>query len=413
MGNWLGNAWDKVTDTAEDVGKWAWKNRWLATPFAPAPVIGSYVLEEAGVFDGNDSGNSDKIQQDVQDLSEEINEVDPYSVDWDVGLATDSEGNVVKDYSGYYDQIEEAAATNIPTLDEYMASNDYQFHDPLATDADGNYINPVMQNLVGLTDEMAGGPTDAELAEAKAYAADMLGMSPEEYQNTLLELSQAVEGGVNEAEGMSEEERALRERANRSELRQMEARAERQIENIQANTGSTSRSLAAADEAMRSINDAQIQQQVALADEEFRRQVAQYEGQQQMWQQMVQSGQMAKSEYLNLVQKSKAQAFQGYAAQMNAMFQQNQEYLQRYENELRAVEASINNTYKAVMTEMGVDAALMDFVEQSYNMEMAPLLTQVDLLLGQQELALAEEESNQSAWMDFLTIGVQLAAIAA
>lgn len=349
-------------------------------------------------------------QQQTDSLINQVNEIDPYTINWDEGKVYDSEGNLVKDYSEYYSQIADAQATNIPSLDEYMQDKGYSFNEPMATDEFGNYINPTMQNIDQLTEDFRSGPSEAELAESDAYAARQLGMTVEEYQARMDDLSVAMEGGISEMEGMSEEERELRERANRNDLREMEIRAERQIENIQANTGSASRSLAAADEAMRSINDAQIQQQVALADETFRRQTMEYEAQQQQWQQMVKSGQMARSEYLQLVQNSKAQAFKGYALQIDTMFQQNQDYLQRYQSDLKSVAMALDNTYKAINAEMGVDTAMMDYVEQQYNREIAPLLNEIDLNLQQQELQAAQDAA-ENDFLDYFTAAISFVAL--
>ncbi len=398
-------SYEAPTYTPPEVDPWGYEDN-VNVPTIDTVPTPTEIADGQAAAATTGSGEND-LEQTIQDLAEQAAGVEIDTIDWENGQVIDAEGNVVKDYSDYYDQIKEAAETNIPSLDEYMTENEYQFNDPMAQDAEGNYTNPVMQDIEGLISEMRGGPTEADQQAADEYAAGMLNMSLEEYQAAMDELFTAVNAEIGEMEGMSEEERALRERYNRNELRVMEERAQRQIENIQASTGSASRSLAAADEAMRSINDAQVQQQVAMADEVWRRKESEHAAKERQWALMVENGRMAKSEYLRLVQDSKAQAFKGYALQIDAMYQQNKEYLERYKTELESVGMALDNTYKAVMTEMGVDAAMMDLVEDRYNMEMNPILTQLSILMGQTDMAMAQEEQDQSNMMGWVTIAIQ------
>ena len=339
---------------------------------------------------------------DVSNLQDEISDVKPYTpVDinddgrWD--QITDEEGNVVKDYSGLWEQLDQAKNTEIPDLDIWMSQqNDgqgYEFYNPMDSQT--------MTDMQNLIDQLTQGPSQMELGQAEDYAARTLGVDPTQYDNYINNLRTQSEASIGDMQGMSEEERAVRERAMRNDMRGMEERANRMIDNIRASSGSAARSYAAADQAISQINDAQIQQELAIYEDDFQRKKAESDKAMQRYQYAVQTGAMSKAQYLDLLQQSKAQAFQGYATKINTMLEQNQQYLSMYQSDLAGIEANINNIYKAINAEMGIDSKVMDDIEQQYQMEMAPLLTQLDIAL--QQLEQAESEQSTFNLGQFLT----------
>lgn len=316
-----------------------------------------------------------------------------------------------KDYSSLWEQLDEAKETGIPDLDTWMTDQGYDFYDPMARDEAGTFTNQTMQDMQALIDQLTTGPTAMELGDAQAYAAQLMGIDPADYQTIVGGLLQTFTADIGSLQGFSPEERALRERANRNELRGMEERASRLMDNIAGSTGSTSRAYAAADQALSQINDAQIQQSMAIADEDYRRKVNQSESAERQWANMVQAGQMGQEQYLNLLQESKSMAFEGYAVQVNTMMEQNQQYLQQYGGDLQAIEMNINNIYKAIQMEIGIDEKAMNDIERAYQMEMAPILTQMDIALQQIQLEQAEDAAKWGNIFSFLTLGVSLLAI--
>ncbi len=335
---------------------------------------------------------------DISSLQDEISDVKPYTpVDinddgrWD--QITDEEGNVVKDYSGLWEQLDQAKNTEIPDLNAWMGDQGYSFYNPMDSQT--------MTDMQNLIDQLTQGPSQMELGQAEDYAARTLGVDPTQYDNYINNLRTQSEASIGDMQGMSEEERAVRERAMRNDMRGMEERANRMIDNIRASSGSAARSYAAADQAISQINDAQIQQELAIYEDDFQRKKAESDKAMQRYQYAVQTGAMSKVQYLDLLQQSKAQAFQGYATKINTMLEQNQQYLSMYQSDLAGIEANINNIYKAINAEMGIDSKVMDDIEQQYQMEMAPLLTQLDIAL--QQLEQAESEQSTFNLGQFLT----------
>lgn len=302
----------------------------------------------------------------------------------------------------------EKAAGDIPTFEEWMQDQGYALNDVQGSDA--------MAGLEALTEQLAAGPSDEDYDAAYANAARLMGLSPEEAQMLLGNLTKQMAGfeeGMTEEElreagvldrfaGMSAEEETLRRRQNQSNIRQMEQRAQRLVQDSLADTGSTARMLQTADEATMQINNAQIQQDAMLAQEQFERQFAQFESQKQTWQQMVQTNQMGTQQYIQNMQQSMGMAMQGYAQQINALFQENQQYLQQYEADRNTLVAQVDAMYKAATLELGVAQAEIDMMESLYNAQVLPELTAL-----QNQLAAEEMETD---WWGVLLGGVQIAA---
>lgn len=295
--------------------------------------------------------------------------------------------NLVKDYSSLWSQLDEAKAMEIPGIEDWMTEQGYDFYDPMARDEAGAFTDQTMQEMQALIDQLTTGPSAMELDQATAYAERTMGLDPGTYAEIVGGLREASMRPIGEMEGLTDEERAIRERINRNELRGMEERAGRLLDNIMASTGSVSRSYAAADQAISQINDVQLQQQMAIYNDDFMRKQAESDKAMQQYQLAVQNGQMSQAQYLEILQQNKSLAFQGYAVQVNTMMQQNQQYLQMYGADMMAIEANINNIYKAIQMEIGIDEKAISDMEAAYQREIAPFLLQMDIALQELELA--------------------------
>ena len=297
-----------------------------------------------------------------------------------------------KDYSSLWSQLDDATGrtidpvtgeiiydNNIPDLNTWMDSQGYEMHSPMESQA--------MTDLEAMVEQLTTGPTPMELNQAVAYAESTMGLDPGTYNEVVSGLRVASEQSVDSFEGMSDEERDLRERSNRNDLRGMEEMATRMIDNIGSSTGSVSRSYAAADQAISQINDAQLSQAVTMADDDYMRKSAESDKAMQRYQIAVQNGQMSKSQYLQIVSQNKSMALQGYATQINTMMQENQQYLQMYEADARAIQANIDNIYKAIQMEIGIDEKAMSDIERAYQLEMAPILNNMNIALNDIEMA--------------------------
>jgi hypothetical protein len=227
-----------------------------------------------------------------------------------------------------------------------------------------------------------------------------MGLSPEESDSIMEALTKQLTGyeeGMTAEEmmqngvldnfsGMSEEEMRLRQRQNQSNIRMAEQRAQRLVQDSLGDTGSTARMLQTADEATMQINNMQLQQDAALAQEDFERQLAQFESTKQMWGQMVQTRQMGTQQYIQNMQQSMGMAMQGYAQQINALLAENQQYLQQYEADYNAMVGQINAMYQAATLELGATQAEIDMASELYSQEVQPYLDSLNTQLIQAEL---------------------------
>lgn len=284
-------------------------------------------------------------------------------------------------YQPLYDKISEieSRAQDIPTFEEWMNQSGQGLTDVTGTQE--------YQALGDLVNRLQAGPTSTDYEAARAEAAQTFGLTPEATQNLLETLTTGLSEGITGTEGMSAEERALRERQNRTNLQEAENRAKRLVQDTLANTGSTARALQTADQATMQINNLQLSQDAQLAQDKFERQVAQFESQKQVWQQMLQTQQIGVSEYMNNLQTSMGMALQGYAQQITTMFQQNQEVFQQYQADRDAVVGQIQAMYSAAQLELGVTEAEIQTMSDLYSAQIQPLIDQTTASLQAAEIA--------------------------
>lgn len=281
----------------------------------------------------------------------------------------------VRDPAAWIDEMVEMA-TSIPNVFEWLSQQGIDLND-----LSGEYAG--MQDLIN---QLAAGPTDEDRDAAYEHAARLMGLSADEAYEMIGNLTRAIAGGQEGAEGMSAEEQALRERQNQANIREMEARARRMVENSMADTGSTARMLAVSDEAIRAINNAQIQQDVALAQEEAERKMAQWQSQMQAQAQMVATNEAGFAQYISLMQDGLSRAIEGYSSKISAMLAENEQYFRAYGQELARVETAIDGLYKAVQAQLGVNQAYLDAVDQLYAARVQPILDQAQAFLTGQEI---------------------------
>ena len=331
----------------------------------------------------------------------------------------DAEGNTMREYDSLWEQLDTARDTEVPDLNSWMDEQGYEMYDPMARDESGAFTNQTMQDMDALIQQLTTGPTAMDNDAAIDWAAQSSGKTREEYDAWKANLESQSEMATEDHIGMSDEERAVRERYNRNELRQMEQTSTRLIDNIRASSGSVSRAYATADQAIGQINDAQLQQSITMINDDYMRKSAESDKAMQRYQIAEQNGQMSRAQYLDLLSQNKSMALQGYAQQVNTMLQQNQQYLQMYSVDMKAIEANINNIYRAIQMEMGIDEKSISDMERAYQREIAPYLLEMDIALQQLEIAESQnmgfEEwiSPFASYLDMATNLVQTAAMVA
>lgn len=275
-----------------------------------------------------------------------------------------------------------ALSDELPSFTEWLADQGIALG---STDA-------AQAGLQALTEQLAAGPTDEDYDAGYANAARMMGLSPEEAEEMVRNLTQQVAAGPKGQQGISEEEMALRRRQNQSNIRMMEERGRRMIQDSLADTGSTARMLQAADEATMQINNVQIQQDAMLAQEDAERAFAQWQSVAQSQAQMVETRQMGVQQYISNMQQSIGMAMEGYSKQINAILAENDQYLNQYGADFNALQTQVENMYAAANLQLGIDQAAIQAMQDLYDQAVNPILDQVEALMLSGELDFSLED---------------------
>lgn len=304
----------------------------------------------------------------------------------------DAQDKADEDLEDLYGQVDDitAMADDIPSFDEWLADNGQE---RLSVDSE-------LEGMQGLIDQLAAGPSDEDKDAAFEHAARMMGLTSEEAQTILGGLTKKMAGyeeGMTQEEmmdagildnfdGMTEEEMALRKRENQSNLRMAEDRARRLVQDTFADSGSTAKMLQTADQATMQINNMQLQQDAALAQEDFERSFAEFQSLKASQQQMVETNQIGVTQYMENLQQGMSLALQGYAQKITAIQNENAALRDEYRGDLQALSLQIDTLYKAANLEIGLVQAEIDLVESYYNQEMQPWRDAMEAALIEDEL---------------------------
>lgn len=290
-------------------------------------------------------------------------------------------------------------ASEIPTFTEWMNQHGNQWQD----------ITLEKEGLQALIDRTQAGPNEADYNAAYENAARLMGLgSAQEVQDLMNGLATSVSQDVSGQQGMSDEERQLRERQNQANISAMRQASRRMVQDSLADNGSTARMLETADTATQQIANFQLQQDAQLAQDEFERQLADLQSKKDTWAKMIDANQMGTQDYMQNLQSSISIAMQGYATKVSAMMQENQGYLQEYSGDLSGLTTQIDSMYRAANLELGVNVAEIDMASQLYASEVQPYLDELNMKLMEKQL---EGPSLWDRFMQLLSIGSNAASM--
>lgn len=365
----------------------------------------SYLIPGAGVWAAGIDAANDVFGPSQEDraAAEALQDIDFQGIAEDArdsaystyGIEFDEEGNRITPTASALNTQAQEMSEDLPTFTEWLAEQGIELGD----------TEGVQAGLEGLIDQLEAGPTDEDYDAAMAHAARLMGLSREEAESIMGDLTNQMTEGIAGVEGMSPEEEALRRRQNQSNIRMAEQRAQRLVQDSLADTGSTARMLQTADEATMQINNMQLQQDAMLAQEQFERQFAQFESQKQTWQTMLQTNQIGSQQYIQNMQNSMGIAIQGYATQIDAIMAQNETYLNQYGADFQALQTQVENLYTAAQVQMGVDQAAIDAMTSLYESAIAPFMDSIEAMIASGELEAFD-------WAGFLSSVTDVAGIA-
>lgn len=362
-----GDDWTDEWDATKDAKPWKGKSgtgrlRWrraMIKAYQDWLNSGNQSWDDQG-----DQGDSSDAAQDElhQDLIEAINSLSDvagqnYSIDWSGGapVVVDHEGTVIQDFAQYQDQIDELKNMDIPSMQEYAES--------MGLDISG--ANADMQDIIGMFTDP--GQQAADEQAAQDYFHQLAGINDPDYMQNLLS---DLDAGVANQEGLSDAERQVYERAGERQVQRLERSGDRQIDAVMGSYGSQMRGLAAAESVRQQIGDAQVQNDLAILQEDQARKQYNYEAKWDRYNTMLQMGQITQQQYMDGLRSDRMNALQGYASQIDAMSR-------NYTAEVDGLRAHADIMYNTLMADLGISQAALDFGNNWYQSQIAPYLNQI------------------------------------
>jgi len=304
-------------------------------------------------------------------------------------------------------------------LDTWLEANGYD--DTYFDNIDA--IGDTGDNIDALAADM-GTIDAAEQQAASDYSAGLFGLTSDEFDMTLNSLQDVIDG-TTEAQGYSDQDRAIFDRQISRRMAEMSEYATRMVNNIQASTGAMTPALAAADNYTNNISNYAIQAQTQLIEDEMALKQSQIASKQEMWQYMVSQGAMGEQQFLDNMFQAQAMELQGYMASMNAAIQENQQYLNIYQADQQAISNAMEATYNGVMATLGVDQAMFSqaqtYISNMYeqaNFDLNALSAALTIAQGNLDeaketaaTAAATEAADHEKDMDALLFGAGIVAL--
>lgn len=294
---------------------------------------------------------------------------------------------IVKDYSSQYETL-----MGLPGLYEERGLTSFEDY-ASKYGLDWNEMDPYLNELDRLRNLLETG-TGADIAGAEEYAARQMGISVEEYQNIIGVLSQTIGEGLEGQPGLTEEELEFRERYKRNMMRNQRQAMQDQVQNIYAETGSVARELWESQRFVQQIRDTQLQYDAATMEANQQRMRENYQTKLESWTQMLEKNQIGQEQFLNNVRANRGMAIQALSVQMNAAVQENQTYLQRYGQDLQALNSFVQTQFNVIEAEMGLDMGAMEMTSQLMQQALVPFQT----LLAKYDVAFASFEQEYEEW---------------
>ena len=193
--------------------------------------------------------------------------------------------------------------------------------------------------------------------------------------------------GVTDHEGLNEQELLNMRRDVHNTVETMRDDMDRAIDAIAGETGSTSRAIMAADEARRRIANVQVQGALGIMSQDFARKQYAFEAERDQMQLMVQQGAMSQQQYLQTVQTNRAITLQSWAQRMDttlAAYKGEQaSMLQAFGQDQQAINDYISNTRAVVEMDLGVRNAIDLGMDKAWERHVGPYLAQLESMIMQ------------------------------
>jgi phage gp29-like protein len=149
--------------------------------------------------------------------------------------------------------------------------------------------------------------------------------------------------------------------------------------------------------------DIRAQYQAAQTEQNAMLQMQELDQKMQQYGTMVQQGQMSAAQYMDTRQRGYETILNGYlqemqiqVASLTAALEGVQGYatlqLTEAENDLAALNTQIDQVYRSIMVQSGINQSILDAVDQAYATSMKPMMDAITSLLAQENLSAQDEQ---------------------
>ena len=262
---------------------------------------------------------------------------------------------------------------------------DFGEYGPASDPEDDEEYRGPLGGLYDAIQRMQAGP---DTASAFSHAATLMGFEDNADGTASEQYRRWIEEGRNTAledmEGLSEEEEDRMERLIYSGYTADRDTANRQVENMYSQTGSYMRALQMSDEAARSIRDSRLQGEVMMMNQDFERKLMQFEAKKDQFFPLFQEGQASAQDFLANASRMMQLEVQAYTQAVGMMQLE-------YENEVGALQQSIENITKAAMLSIGFDEHAYNSWMAEYSTTVQPALDAFEVWLQQEQLRMGQQ----------------------
>ena len=217
-------------------------------------------------------------------------------------------------------------------------------------------------------------------------------------------------------EGLTDEESATYDRLIRNNMADMERRATVQLEAMMANTGSSIRYMAEADELNQAMGSERSRMEFEKMNQNMQLQLDALSRNDEKYFKLMEQGSLSVSQYMTAKTDGVMLAIDGWWKSASLAADASRQELEKwglesefaitqYGQEIQAINSMADVVYKGAMMELGIDQGVLDLTNQWWDTQMAPMLDVLNAQISQMQLSAMDEATTaeiDAAWVGVL-----------
>ena len=214
-------------------------------------------------------------------------------------------------------------------------------------------------------------------------------------------------------EGLTEEETASYDKLIRDNMADMERRATVQLEAMMANTGSSIRYMAQADELNQSMGSERSRMEFEKMNTNMQMQMDELRRSDEKYFKLMERGDLGVAQYMAAKTNGVMSAIDGWWKSASLQAESSRQELEKwgmesefaltqYGQEIQAIGAMADVVYQGAMMELGIDQGILDLTNQWWDTQMAPMLDVLNAQISQMQLSAMDAATKaevDSAWV--------------